>query len=80
MSRLPQPGERARILPSEVMDRIGATGRCGVVLPTKSITIAVKLDDPSGIPSNLANGPGEGGVVFCTISEVELLESEGEGS
>jgi hypothetical protein len=75
LSRLPQPGERARILRSEVMDRIGATGKTGVVLdPRGSMMIPVKLDDSSGIRWNPANMPGASDVVFCTISEVELAE------
>ena len=73
MSRLPQPGERARILPSSVMDRIGATGRTGEVLEDDGFCIAVQLDDATGIEPR----PGTatvGGVVFCTILELELAE------
>ncbi len=78
MSRLPQPGERARILASEVMDRIGAAGRCGEVLDHPGICVVVRLDDGSGIEWGKTN-VGEDGVVFCTISEVELAKGRGDG-
>jgi hypothetical protein len=72
VSRLPKPGERARILPSEAMDRWGATGKTGVVLDWSSVCIAVELDDAQG--TNLPGASGAEGVVLCTISEVELAE------
>ena len=72
MSRLPKPGERARILPSEVMDRIGATGRSGVVQDIPMACVPVLLDDAEGIDMQ---GPAAiAGMVLCTISEVELEE------
>jgi hypothetical protein len=75
VSRLPKPGERARILPSEEMDRIGVAGRCGEVLDHPGVCIVVRLDDAGGIEWEKTN-VGENGVVFCTISEVELAEGE----
>ena len=70
MSRLPKPGERARILPSEAMDRWGATSKTGVVLDWSTVCIAVELDDAEG--TSLPEATGAEGVVLCTISEVEL--------
>lgn len=73
MSHLPQPGERARILSSSVMDRIGATGRGGVVLEESGFCIAVRLDDATGVEPRPGTATSHG-VVFCTILEVELME------
>lgn len=64
----PKPGERVRIQPSEYTDRIGATGRAGVVLDSPGVCIVVELDDASGIEQYTSWGRG---VVFCTNSEVE---------
>lgn len=75
MSRLPQPGERARILPSETMDAWGATGKEGVRLDWDTACIPVRLDDPSGV--TLPGTSGEMGVVMCTNSEVEYAGGEG---
>lgn len=72
MSRLPQPGERARILSSEAMDRWGVSGKTGEVIVYPSVCIALKLDDASG--TSLPGVVGEAGVVLCTISEIELEE------
>ena len=74
MSRLPKPGERARILSSETTDRWGATGKTGVVLDSPGLCIVVRLDDAEG--TSLPGAAGVKGVVLCTISEVELEEGE----
>ena len=77
MSRLPQPGERARILPSEYMDYIGATDKTGVVLDERGVGIVVELDDASGV--RWRDSVADKARVVCTISEVELAETERTG-
>ena len=72
MSRLPEPGERTRILPSKTTESWGVAGKTGVVLDWKGICIPVKLDDLEG--TALPGVAGKEGVVLCTISEVELAE------
>lgn len=74
MSRLPQPGERARILPSKTMERRGVVGKTGEVLDWPGICIPVKLDDLEG--TSLPGVAGRVGVVLCTISEVEYAGDE----
>lgn len=74
MSRLPQPGERARILPSKTTERWGVVDKIGEVLDWPGVCIPVRLDDLEG--TSLPGVAGKEGVVLCTISEVELAEGE----
>ena len=72
MSRLPRPGERARILFSKTTESWGIIGKSGLVLYWAGICIPVKLDDLEG--TSLPGVAGREGVVLCTISEVEHEE------
>ena len=77
MSRLPSPGERARILSSAATERAGLVNERGTVVEWPGICIAVELDNADAAEGSMRL-KASSGVVLCTLSGVEYEEgSEG---